>query len=90
MVIKVFSVYDVKAGAYMTPFFAQTSGIAQREFMLACRKEGHIFNDSPADYTLFELGEFKPDSGALEGRIPERMITGLECLQYEDPTQEDE
>lgn len=58
MVLKIFTVFDIKAEAYITPFFCSTSGVAVRNFEAAANEEGHAFRRHSADYMLFELGEF--------------------------------
>lgn len=61
--LKVFSIYDSKAEAYLQPFFSPTRGMAIRSFQNAANTAGHDFNRFAADFTLFELGEFEPNSG---------------------------
>ena len=56
--MKVFSVYDSKAGAYMTPFFADTNGLAVRMFSDICNDRETVYWKHPEDFTLFELGEW--------------------------------
>lgn len=63
--MKIFSVYDDKADAYTQPFFAPTSGVAIRQFTQAANDEKHEFHKHAADYTLFEIGEFSEQTGAI-------------------------
>lgn len=56
--LKMFSVYDSKAQAYLPPFFSPTTGTAVRSFQVACQTEGHDFHRFGSDFTLFELGDF--------------------------------
>lgn len=56
--MKLFTVYDSKAEAYLVPFYERTTGLAIRAFSSASNEKEHQFNRFPADYTLFELGEF--------------------------------
>lgn len=58
MVIKIFSVYDSKAEAYLPPFFMPSRGVALRAFAEASNSADHKFSRYAADFTLFELGEF--------------------------------
>lgn len=60
---KIFTVYDSKAEAYLQPFFAETTGIATRDFEAAANDETHQFAKHAGDYTLFELGTFAEDTG---------------------------
>jgi len=54
--MKMFTVYDSKAEAYMQPFFAKSTGEALRSFSDTCQDKNHIFAKHPGDFTLFELG----------------------------------
>jgi len=54
--MKMFTVYDSKAEAYMQPFFAKSTGEALRSFSDTCQDKNHIFSKHPEDFTLFELG----------------------------------
>lgn len=79
----VFSVYDVKAGAYLPPFFARTRAVAIRSFCAAVRDVGHDFHKYAEDYSLFEIGAFDEMSGELTGTVPEQALTALQALQTE-------
>lgn len=65
MILKVFSVFDTKAEAYIPPFYCATSGIAVRNFEQAANEEGHAFQMHAQDYCLFELGEFDDHTGII-------------------------
>lgn len=58
MILKVYSVYDSKAEAYLAPMFFGSKGQAIRSFGDACNNSEHEFSKHAEDYTLFELGEF--------------------------------
>lgn len=66
MKAKMFSVWDCKAEAYITPFFSQTTATAIRSFATAANAEDHQFARFGADFTLFELGEWDDNSGKFE------------------------
>lgn len=63
--MKIFTVYDSKADAYMTPFFTMTAGLAVRSFQEASIQEGHQFNKHAADYTLYEIGDYNEQKGII-------------------------
>lgn len=69
-ILKAFSVYDAKAQAYLPPFFFRATGEAVRAFTTAANTSGHDFNNYADDYTLFEVGEFNDDTGALKIMVP--------------------
>ena len=58
MIMKVFSVYDSAVGAYMTPFFMQSSGAAIRAFTDITNDLQSAICKHPSDYSLFELGSW--------------------------------
>ncbi len=63
MILKIYSVFDSKAEAFLQPFYQTTTGLAIRAFETAANEEGHNFQKYAGDYTLFELGEFEQDTG---------------------------
>lgn len=62
---KIFAVYDEKAAAYLPPFFAHQTAMAERSFTAAAMQEGHNFNTWAHDYTLFELGTWDDDGAGF-------------------------
>ena len=63
--LKVFSVHDAKAGAYLPPMFFVSKGVAIRAFSAAIADPQHEFSRYAEDFTLFELGEFDQLSGSF-------------------------
>jgi len=63
--MKVFSVYDVKAEAYLPPWVAQTTAVALRRFQATAQDANSDFARFAADYTIFEIGEWDEDSGSI-------------------------
>lgn len=57
--LKVFSIYDSKAQIFTKPFFALTTQAALREFQVGVNNPNSVVAQFPADFTLFELGEFQ-------------------------------
>lgn len=64
--MKLFTIYDSKAGAYLEPIIKPRTADALRAFEFTCNQERHDFNTWPADYTLFEIGEFDSDTGKIK------------------------
>lgn len=77
----IFSVYDSAAEMYLDPFVAPTLEVALRGFRQVVNREGHQFNAFPADYTLFQVGEFDPHTGVLRANAPTNLGNGLTVLQ---------
>lgn len=66
MRLKIFSVFDSKADAFLQPFYALTTGIAVRMFEETCSDTEHQFHRHAADFTLMELGTFDQQKGTFE------------------------
>lgn len=66
MLVKVFSVYDSKAQAFLQPFFSSNGATACRMFERAVNEVDSNFGRHAGDYELFEIGDFDDASGTLE------------------------
>lgn len=79
MILQLYSVCDMKVGAFMPPFVARARGEALRSFMSACQDEKHQFFAHKGDYVLFQIGSFDDVEGVLAAPSrPERVIGGDE------------
>lgn len=65
MILKVFSVYDSKAEAYMQPFFFNSRGQAVRAFSDTANDPKSQLNRHAGDFTLFEVGEYDDSNGNM-------------------------
>lgn len=63
--MKIFSVYDSKAEAFINPTFFPTTAMAVRMFEAAANNPEHDFHRFGGDYTLFELGEWEEKTGEI-------------------------
>lgn len=91
---QLFSVYDVKAEAYLPPFHCPNQAVATREFERLVNTEGHQFHLYPDDYVLFHLGEFDTQSGTITTKAaPISLGVGITYLKPSNqialPLQED-
>lgn len=59
MELQIFSVYDAKAEAYLTPFFLHNEKLAIRVFTDCVNDPEHPWGKHPEDYILFHIGCFK-------------------------------
>lgn len=80
MKLEVFSVYDVKAEAFIAPFFMSTIAQAIRAFSEACSQEGHAFRKHAEDYTLFHIGSFNDGTAEIKAIVPIRVAAALEFV----------
>lgn len=72
----VYSVYDVKAGAYMRPFFTQTEGMATRAFIDEIANADSPLGKHPEDYSLYRVSEFDELEGRFIAQDPVLILTG--------------
>lgn len=69
-----YSIYDDKAKAYVTPFFLPNDDLAIRAFSQSVCNSDHQFNLAPADFTLFHLGSFNVLDGVIEPSIISKSL----------------
>lgn len=74
MILKVFSVRDMKAEAFLQPFFSNSIGSALRAFGDAANDVSCPFNKHPSDYVLYEIGEYDDSDGSLEAISPVKYL----------------
>lgn len=66
MDLQMFTIHDIKAQAYLQPFFCPNVAVATRSFATAANDLNTEFARNPADYTLFSLGSFNQSNGTLD------------------------
>lgn len=79
MLLKVYSVYDVKAETYGRPMCMVNVGVAVRGFSDEVKDVKSSLNKHPEDFRLFELGTFDDLSGMFESyKQPKLVCTATE------------
>lgn len=66
--LKIFSIYDSKANAFMQPFFSPNVSVAKRTVMRALMDPDSDFGKFKEDFSLFEFGEWDPMIGKFDMR----------------------
>ena len=100
LVLKCFTIYDQKARAYITPFFAANESVAIRTFENCCTDPNHAFGRNPQDYSLHLLCDWDATTGLFDDEcLANCVVTGTEAqaavmarmppLPLETATQED-
>lgn len=74
MELRAFAVRDMKALAFLQPFFSNSSMSAIRAFGDAVAEEKSPFNKHPEDYVLYEIGGYDDNTGMLTAVAPVRML----------------
>lgn len=77
MILKIFTVFDSKAGVYGQPSFMVSRGAAIRSFTDMVNDQNHPFHKHPEDYTLFEIGEYDDNEGEIESSAPVSLGVAL-------------
>jgi hypothetical protein len=76
----IFTIYDVKAEAFLQPFFMPTKGQAVRAIKDLLFNPDHSFSRYPEDYTLFYMGEYSDTNGAFTTlSAPEPILKLIEA-----------
>jgi len=80
MILGVYSVFDIKANAFMPPFYMHNNAIAIRAFTDSVKGKEHAFALNPEDYTLFKLGTWDDNQGEFVNES-EALITAEQTLK---------
>lgn len=83
MKINVYTVYDEKAEAFMSPFFMGTDNLAKRGFADAINNPETPFGKHPQDYTLFCIGEWSDSKGEITPITKRTLGNGVEFTSQE-------
>ncbi len=86
----IFTVYDEKAKAFLTPFFLPEKGMAVRVFSDCVNSDDHQFGKHPHDYTLFCIGEWLDHDGVIVAEQKAAIGNGVEfkSIEYADDQHE--
>lgn len=84
MKLKVFSVLDAKVGSFAAPFFMRSSAEALRAFHVAASDRESMISKHPEDFSLYLIGEFDDDTGALAPCTPENLGFAVSLLTKGD------
>lgn len=82
--MRIYTIRDSKAEAYLQPFFATTDGVALRYITSALDDPDHEFTKHIEDYILFLIGQFDEETGELDP-IPPLVVGKLIDLQQLPP-----
>jgi hypothetical protein len=86
MILKIYSIYDSAANAYMQPFFMHNDGIAIRAFQDNVNsKEENNISQHPDQFTLFCIGEYDDSNGQItKAETLKSLGNGLEYKNIEE------
>jgi len=84
---KIFTIYDSKAKAYLTPFFLHEDGMAIRVFADCINDTTHQFGKHPEDYTLFNIGSWSDEKAKFLTNNPIALSNGIELVEETEQQQ---
>lgn len=88
MILRAFSIHDVKAETFTPPFYQNTDGQATRVFQDLVNNPDHGIGKHPQDYTIFMVGTFDDNTGHFESISPISLGNGVEFNQMPLPLKE--
>ncbi len=69
-----YSVFDSKAGAFLTPFFMSTEGMALRAVSDMVKDPKSMFHRHADDFSLYQMGEFEDTTGVIVAQHPQAIL----------------
>lgn len=83
MILKIFSVRDMKADLYGRPFFDQSIGNAIRSFgdQVNANQPDNILFLHPEDFELYYLGEFDDNTGEITLKKREQIAVASNMVR---------
>lgn len=89
MITQMFTIYDAAIAAYQQPFYMRTIGEAIRAFSNVCNDQAHEIGRHPDQFTLFHLGEYDDNTGAvMQFAIKKSLGVGVDFVTRTHPSQE--
>lgn len=73
MILGVYAVFDVKADAYISPFFQSNDGMARRVFSDGANDKETMLGRHPEDYKLVRVGKFDDRTGVITEDVHESL-----------------
>lgn len=82
MILRAYSIYDLKALQYHPPFFASTNGAAVRSLADLASDTNTTIGRHPADYMLFCVGQYDDQKGQLIPCVPlEHVVDAISLVK---------
>ena len=82
--LKVFTIYDIKAETYMEPVSARAIGEGLRNFEDALKDERSSLSRHPEDFIFYEIGEFNEETGLVTSLVaPRELMRGASLKKPE-------
>lgn len=76
MALKIFSIKDKAADAFLLPFFTHNKATAEREFRRLVQDPNSQVFHNPAHFALYEVGIWNEEVGVIiSSDVPELVVT---------------
>jgi len=82
--MKVFSIYDSKAEAFMTTFYLKKEQLAIREFEAVVNQKGSKINTNPEDFALWYLSDYDETTGIYKQTQPSQLMLAINVIKKDD------
>lgn len=82
MILKVYSIFDVKADVFNAPFFTGTHGLAIRNFKDVANDKATSIGKYPADFKLVCIGSYDDSRGLLVASEHESLGFATEFVEH--------
>lgn len=81
--LKVYAIFDKKTTTFGTPFFTPTdNGVsANRLFERVCMDSETVISRSPADFDLYEIGEYDEQTSKITHLTPEFKTSAVQSVR---------
>lgn len=89
MILKIFTVYDIKSKTYLPPFYQKETGEATRAFRSSVNNPDHQFHKYPEDFSLHQIGTFDDNTSELTYTKAKLINTALQLFQEPEEQQMD-
>lgn len=84
--MRLFTILDGKAEAYLRPFTSQTRATAMREVGVGLKND-QMMSDYSHDFSIWEIGTFDITSGRISATEPHHVCQ-IADLKHDEPTSE--
>ncbi|WNK14722.1 MAG: nonstructural protein [Microvirus sp.] len=83
MNFQLFSIFDMKAGVFLSPFVSRSETDAERQISSSLRDPGikdTPVGQNPEDFALYKIGKFDDELGRIESDLAPRLVKTLKEL----------
>lgn len=75
MILRAYTLYDVKALQYHSPYFTHTDGMAVRMLTDLVNEGGNNVSRHPRDFTLYQCGHYDDQTGIFTPLVPLQFVS---------------